>query len=598
MKDRNGIVGDTDKNNLIGSAIINEFSNIIVADELIYLFLGTSYSIPFKEYILPEYRDEFMAILETCSYSHKTFVSKCKRYDGEAVDISIVMYIKLIGDKQYINIDLYDIGYMTREYNNYLLNNRIFNRLIDITTNIIFKYDVEAGIITVNKNRDTIFRGSMNTYRQTVIENELVEKEYLEQFIQMCDAIENSDGDGFYKLNTTFFSSEENRGYQTTYAAFTTVEYNSQVAYTIGYYSSGISTSARNYANNRADLDPLTGLLNKKAIYQYSLDIIEKARKEGFLVTFVMIDLDNFKEINDTYGHMFGDTTLVNVARIMTNSVGERGVVGRIGGDEFFIVLTGFEDGDYAIRPVIRSIRSHVQWYFKHRINDMKVTCSVGTSTFPLDADNYDHLFRIADHCLYIAKAMGRNRFIIYTKSILGSLEDILNSKTVISNTELITEPEKRAYLFKLIDRFNEVADREQYIDAMNVTMKELLYYFNVDSVQYCPANSSDMYFESSNRELNHPRMLMILFETYFSKLSELGYLSIGNRNNQKHTLPELAEYMENTDMGSVLIIPNMADDNKVEGIFVFATYSRYLVWSAFDTDLLRIICGLMEKFL
>ena len=598
MKDRNGIVGNTDKNNLIGSAIIDEFSNIIIADELVYIFLGTGYSIPFKEYILPAYKDDFMKMLERCSYSHKTFVSKCKRFDGEATDISIVMYIKLIGDKQYINIDIYDIGYMTREFNNYLLDDRIFEVYNNMTDKIIFKYDVENRIITVNKNRDIIFRGSMNTYRQSVIENQFVEKQYLEQFIQMCDAIENGDGDGFYRLETTFFSGEESKEYQTTYATFSTIEYNSQVAYTVGYYSNGISASATNYVNNRADLDPLTGLLNKKAIYEYSLDIIEKARKEGFLVSFVIIDLDNFKEINDTYGHMFGDTTLVNVARIMTNSVGERGVVGRIGGDEFFIVLTGFENGDYAIRPVLRSIRSHVEWYFKHRINDMKVTCSVGTSTFPLDADNYDHLFKIADHCLYIAKAMGRNRFIIYTKSILGSLTDILNSKTVISNVNLIPESEKKEHLFKLIDRVNNITRKSDCASLMNETLKELLYYYNVDSVQYCPADSADMYFEQSNYEIAEPRMLMILYSTYEAKLSELGYLSVGNRNNFKHALPELYEFMEKSDINSLLIIPNATPQNEVKGIFIFITHKRYLVWSAFDSDMIRIICGLMERLL
>ena len=598
MKDRNGIVGNTDKNNLIGSAIIDEFSNIILADELVYIFLGTSYTIPFKEYILPEYKDEFMAKLEMCSYSHKIFVSKCRRYDGETIDVSIVMYIKLIGEKQYINIDLYDIGYMTREFSNYLLDDRVFDKYINMTDKILFTYDVENRIITVNKNRDTIFRGSMNTYRQTVIENQFIEKSYLEQFVQMCDAIENCDGDGFYRLETTFFSGEGSKEYQTTYASFSTVEYNSQVAYTVGYFSNGISASAKNYENNRADLDPLTGLLNKKAIYQYSLDIIEKAKKEGFLVSFVMIDLDNFKEINDTYGHMFGDTTLVNVARIMTNSVGERGVVGRIGGDEFFIVLTGFEDGDYAIRPVIRSIRSHVQWYFKHRINDMKVTCSVGTSTFPLDADNYEHLFKIADHCLYIAKAMGRNRFIIYTKSLLGSLEDILNSKTVISNVNLISENEKKEHLFKMIDRFNNASKKTDNISLINDTLKELQYYYNVDSVQYCPADSAEFYFEQSNYEIAEPRMIMILYRTYETKLSELGYLSVGNRNNFKHALPELYEYMEKSDINSMLVIPKTTPQNEVKGVFVFITHKRYLVWSAFDTNMLRIICGLMERFL
>ncbi len=592
MKDRNGLVVVPDRDNLIGSAMINEKSNIVLSDEIIYLFIGASYAFPFIDYLHDDCRDEFVRNMKCCTYTPITFTTKLKHYDDVYYDISVVMKRRKMGEEEYINIDLYDVAYMAKEYDNYYLSESVIESVIKQSGSRFFRYEVSSGLISVYSGEGELFRGSMDLYRATRLEQGCIEKSSMQQFRQLCGAIESANGDGFYKLNTTFCNKDGETGFKPTIYRFATIEYNSQVVYVSGFVSDAEKSHGNlAYESARADRDPLTGMLNKAAAKKAAMDALESAKKDGELVTFVMIDLDNFKTINDTFGHMFGDTTLVNVARIIMDSVGDRGIAGRIGGDEFFIVLKGFEDNDAAIRPLLRSIRTHIEWYFKQRIENTKVTCSIGTATYPMDADNYNDLFRLADHCLYVGKALGRDRFIIYREDRLGSIEDILKSDTVIQMSNYVPEYEKHEHLRNVIGRFNDGKDmRKSLID----TMTEICTFYDVSTVMYCPLNDYGEII-SVGHEIKDPKKIVPLCDKYKGILDADGYISIGNYENSKAAYPAFAEYMGENEFWSIFIVAHKTTDSENRGVFIFATHKKYQVWSAFDTRMLRILCKVME---
>ncbi|MCR4902301.1 MAG: GGDEF domain-containing protein [Butyrivibrio sp.] len=170
--------------------------------------------------------------------------------------------------------------------------------------------------------------------------------------------------------------------------------------------------------------DSLTGLIDKTDIIRIAKERIDDKALEG--TTLAIVDIDYFKNINDSYGHQFGDDVIKKVADIISNEVGNSGVSGRFGGDEFFIVLYNAESED-SIRLILRGIKTKVRATFPDKgiDNDNPLSVSIGAATFPKDADNYDDLFMVADHCLYLAKEKGRNRYIIYTMEKHGTLEDI-----------------------------------------------------------------------------------------------------------------------------------------------------------------------------
>lgn len=156
-------------------------------------------------------------------------------------------------------------------------------------------------------------------------------------------------------------------------------------------------------------VDALTKTLNKKSITEYAL----KNVKPGNQAAVVIVDLDYFKNVNDTYGHLFGDEVIKASADVMKNVVGSSGMVGRIGGDEFLIILKDYGD-EPGLRSYLRSIRANIYMLFLDRVGENRLSCSIGAAQCSIDSNDFNELFRIADKALYIAKQKGRNRFVIY----------------------------------------------------------------------------------------------------------------------------------------------------------------------------------------
>lgn len=167
-----------------------------------------------------------------------------------------------------------------------------------------------------------------------------------------------------------------------------------------------------------SDKDVALNMLNKRAIIEYARRVIE--RREEKRTFFIIVDLDNFKLVNDIYGHMAGDEVLVKITEIINEGVGNRGKVGRIGGDEFLIVTSGISE-QTELRNMLRTIRTNVEWSYKDKMEGISLTCSMGVSAFPDNAESYEEIFSIADKMLYLAKEKGRNRYVIYTPEIHGN---------------------------------------------------------------------------------------------------------------------------------------------------------------------------------
>lgn len=187
----------------------------------------------------------------------------------------------------------------------------------------------------------------------------------------------------------------------------------------------GLIHPQRARSGGEADVsyDPLTGVMNKDQITRTATDRVDRMHAEG--TTIAILDVDYFKHVNDNYGHAFGDQVLRRVAAIMENEVGSLGRVGRIGGDEFFIVF--YHVTETELRACLRSIKSCVNAAFPEKgpRPGASISVTIGAAAYPKDADNYEDLFMVADYCLYLGKQKGRNRYIHYTPEKHPSLEEI-----------------------------------------------------------------------------------------------------------------------------------------------------------------------------
>jgi diguanylate cyclase (GGDEF)-like protein len=156
-----------------------------------------------------------------------------------------------------------------------------------------------------------------------------------------------------------------------------------------------------------AVLDPLTGLLNRKALEGRAMELEQQARLTGASVAFVACDLDNFKDVNDTHGHDRGDAVLRSVAYQMRKGLRSFELIYRLGGEEFLILIPGAGlDEGVAISKRLRHMLE------ESRPGGLDLTASFGVSAGAGSEVVYERLFKAADKALYDAKAAGRNRVV------------------------------------------------------------------------------------------------------------------------------------------------------------------------------------------
>ncbi|WP_221794213.1 putative bifunctional diguanylate cyclase/phosphodiesterase [Oceanobacter mangrovi] len=159
--------------------------------------------------------------------------------------------------------------------------------------------------------------------------------------------------------------------------------------------------------------DCLTGLPNRVLLKRLVEAAINRCGRRQNRFALMFIDLDNFKYINDAFGHMAGDEVLIKVAELLQGSLRSDDTVARLGGDEFVVIVEGLEQDD-AVLQVSHKIMKKLNVPFSIRGESVRVTASIGICVYPTDGHDYDTLLRNADASMYRAKDSGKAGFHFY----------------------------------------------------------------------------------------------------------------------------------------------------------------------------------------
>jgi len=167
----------------------------------------------------------------------------------------------------------------------------------------------------------------------------------------------------------------------------------------------------------QAHFDALTGLPNRSMLRERLAQDIKKSKRDGQQLALLFIDLDHFKEVNDTLGHNSGDLLLIEAARRLRGCVRECDTVARMGGDEFTIILTELLDTS-SLERILQTLLHAMASVFQLGSEQVFVSASMGITMYPLDGTEIEDLFKNADQALYVAKGAGRNRFSFFTPAL------------------------------------------------------------------------------------------------------------------------------------------------------------------------------------
>lgn len=168
----------------------------------------------------------------------------------------------------------------------------------------------------------------------------------------------------------------------------------------------------------QANFDPLTQLPNRRLFLDRLAQEIAKSRRANLPLALLLIDLDEFKEVNDTLGHDVGDILLQEAGRRIRHCVRDADTVARLGGDEFTVLLTELPDHTMHVEDIAQKIIDRLAEPFQLGDEVVYVSASLGITLYPADAADIDTLMKHADQAMYAAKKQGRNRFCYFTASL------------------------------------------------------------------------------------------------------------------------------------------------------------------------------------
>ncbi len=331
-----------------------------------------------------------------------------------------------------------------------------------------------------------------------------------------------------------------------------------------------------------------TGLLNKKAVTEYTVEKL--SLKDGNTRWFLLFDIDDFKNINDTYGHLFGDIVISRIADILQTNVGYRGIVGRFGGDEFCVFLEKINDRA-ALKNLVKTIVKEMAYAFDPQLT---VTASIGVSQYPVDGEEYETLFSKADKALYVAKEKGKNRHIIYDEKLHGSTKkDDIKSMTV---AYAVSKVKKRGALVEVLD---EVYSKGiQCVTDDPKILKKLRELFDLDGITIYTDYGRRLLCRNGHYICEAPTEHWgIMDASYKVMYGEDDMLVESTMSRLKANYPELYLRYVEQEVGAFVQCVSRKEGVPFAAIH-FEVFNRNRKWSDTDVELLGVIGNCIGKLL
>ncbi len=315
-------------------------------------------------------------------------------------------------------------------------------------------------------------------------------------------------------------------------------------------------------------LDPLTGAISRA----YCIKFIHALVSEKTPFTFAIIDLDNFKYINDNFGHIAGDKVLTTVAKGIADFLGENGLVGRFGGDELLIVdlkhLETEEKTDFFEKLYGDSDALRIKVSFDN--GAAYITGTAGCASFPADEDDFSSLFALTDKMLYIGKNKGRNCYTVYEEE---KHKDIEIRK--IAGNGIFTNMHKIR-----IDIENEKGFENKLLKAMS----HITEVFQI----------TDLYYVKDDG-----RMRAVLNKDFNEDASDIGNImeddlfSESTLDRVKKSSPKFYDTLTRNDFETILAT-RIRKNDKVYGYIVCAVHRSLRIWQENECAILYYLAELL----
>lgn len=350
----------------------------------------------------------------------------------------------------------------------------------------IYEYNVRDKKVTTISGSSSHYRGShKGESGQKYLLLDDLHPEDRAAFVECCRGVYNSEESGY--MEARIMVDEEYRWISLT----TKVLRNraGEIVSVIGKISD-INAQKKEELRLQAQAmqDSLTGLLNRAAFQEQSEKLLELAmQREGKTPAMLIVDIDQFKQINDNYGHLYGDTVIVSMADALRTVFGDEAAIGRFGGDEFTVFLLHADKNQ--LEAKILKLREVYARDIAEAEDGHKVTCSVGASRYGVDGVTVKEMLKSADSALYYIKENGRDGYAVCTevikKKFAEGSEQVLSEEPKDENRRISAEITE--FALELLEGSKDLKS------AMNMLLMRIGKRFRLSAVSVREYNNKDI---------------------------------------------------------------------------------------------------------
>ncbi|MEG2381548.1 MAG: diguanylate cyclase, partial [Oscillospiraceae bacterium] len=363
----------------------------------------------------------------------------------------------------------------------------------------------------------------------------------------------------------------------------------------VGYIVDISETKKENeMLKKQVKIDPLTGLYNKTATMILANSILEK-EPEG-RHSLIVLDIDNFKGVNDTLGHSFGDAVLVDVSAKLKAVFRSDDVVGRIGGDEFAILMKNVPDTNRVLKKAAEISGIFRQTYAGEKEN-YKISCSMGIVMVENKDERFKTLFLKADAALYQAKQNGKDMFVLYDSDKINNYMT-LNAKPNDDVEFMKTHNSLQEQIFTLL---YDAKDFESSINMALVTIGQKYnvsrtYVFENDEKNEYTSNTYEWCNTGIKPQIDILKKLAIgeSGDSFLDCFDKDGLLYCSDINQVS---PYVKKVLEEQDIVSTLMLA-IKNNGKIVGFIGFDECTRKRIWSAEEIEVLSTLARILGVFL
>lgn len=573
------------------SAAITDNFLALFGNEFLYNFVGKHVGFCFTDYIHPDFVEEFKeTVLSVPPHSSARLITMMRDMEGlyHMIDILITNNDRTLKNEAVRDLTLFNICSTEARHIKYTDDINKYRTYLSLYHDYLFDYDVEKDSLAIflymERRATVLYNSSLAEFHEFVLSH-LTAPDEIKEFQIFYNHLAGAIGDFSCKASLPSLT-ESFRIDKFQIDGKVMIKYNQQPIVQ-GILSPADKDCVPFYAS-REGKDPATSLLNKRACFEYTSDIltIQENRKHYMAI----IDIDNFKSINDNYGHLFGDEVISGIANILSNTLSGRGIIGRFGGDEFYLFTNNVEVEDN-LRIFLTAARQQIRYTFEKKHPELHVTLSIGVSLYPDDGTTYDELFQKADKCLYIAKSKGKNRFIIYDEEKHGSLQNEDNVLRITANPI-----EQAEYLAKVLADLTITVLKEE-ASCLPSIFETICSNFEVDGIRiYCGSDLKPVYDNGKYKKI--PEISHILTDDKFLKyFNGNDCLLINNLANFEANSKEFCNSLsENNILGCIGFHFTAKDGGKI--FFFYDIFNHAIRWNESNKNYLLALSRIIASVL